>query len=48
VNVEAAPRTVEDEVLELALEVGLLVQQLEPEYLGRSPYPLALDLTEGP
>jgi len=34
VNVEAAPRAVEREVLELALEVGLHVQQLEPEHLG--------------
>lgn len=34
VNVEAAPRTVEDEVLELPIEVGLHVQQREPEHLG--------------
>ena len=32
-HVEAALRTVEREVLELALEVGLHLQELEPEHL---------------
>ena len=34
VKVEAALRAVEGEVLELALDVGLYVEQLEPEHLG--------------
>jgi hypothetical protein len=33
-HVEAAPRAVEGEILELALEVGLHLQELEPEHLG--------------
>jgi hypothetical protein len=33
-NVEAAPGAVEGEVLELALEVGLHLEQFEPEHLG--------------
>jgi hypothetical protein len=33
-HVEAALRAVEGEVLELALEVGLHLQELEPEHLG--------------
>ena len=37
-NVEAAPGAVEDEVLELALEVGLHLQELEPEHLRVDRY----------
>jgi hypothetical protein len=33
-NVEAAPGAVEREILELALEVSLHLQELEPEHLG--------------
>jgi hypothetical protein len=33
-NVEAASGAVEGEILELALEVGLHLQELEPEHLG--------------
>jgi hypothetical protein len=33
-NVEAAPGAVEGEILELALEVGLHLEELEPEHLG--------------
>ena len=32
-NVEAAPGAIADEVLELALEVVLHLQELEPEHL---------------
>jgi hypothetical protein len=34
VNVQAALRAVEAEVLQLAFEVGLHLQELEPEHLG--------------
>jgi hypothetical protein len=33
-HVETALRAVEDEVFELALEVGLHLQELEPKHLG--------------
>jgi hypothetical protein len=33
-HVEATRRAVEDEVLELALEVGLYLKQLKPQHLG--------------
>jgi hypothetical protein len=33
-HVEAAFRTVEDEVLELALEIGFHLEKLEPKHLG--------------
>jgi hypothetical protein len=32
-HVQAAPRAVEDEVLKLALEISLHLQELEPEHL---------------
>jgi hypothetical protein len=33
-HVQAAPRAVENEVLELTFEIGLNLQELQPEHLG--------------